>query len=153
MILRYAIHKVAGSNILVGLFLLLIPISMNAQRFSKHQWEKRVLLIFSPGQNTPKFKQQIKALGNESAALKERDLVVYTIFTNEGFGPQSKQLSQDMIDNLRTNWEVKPDQFKLILIGKDSYSKLVNTTFTKPNTIFDLIDSMPMRRAEIRGKH
>lgn len=49
--------------------------------------------------------------------------------------------------SLATNFE------GVLLIGKDGGIKLKKPFIVKPQTIFDLVDSMPMRRAEMRSKY
>lgn len=49
-------------------------------------------------------------------------------------------------------YNVTPDQFTLLLIGKDGGEKFRSAKPVEIETIFRLIDSMPMRQAEMRSK-
>lgn len=89
-----------------------------------YRWKSRVLLQFG---EPPKFSPQIRA------AFKERDLVVLHADT-----PQ-----------LRKAFQLKAP-FALILIGKDGGEKGRWLSPIDPQTILNLIDSMPMRQSEMR---
>jgi len=110
---------------MTSLILLLLSIGM--------QFDQRQLLIFGVGQE--EFNQQLQVLKQDSAGLSERDLVIYTY----------KERS-----TLHTEYAIKPNQFAIILIGKDGGEKFRSLSAVKRETIFSLIDTMPMRKAEMR---
>lgn len=95
--------------------------------------DERQLLIF--GVNQPEFKKQLHLLKQDSIGLADRDLVIYT--HNEGSA-------------LHKKYAIKPGQFAIILIGKDGGEKFRSFAVVQPETLFALIDSMPMRKAEMR---
>ncbi len=97
------------------------------------QSDQRQLLIF--GDNQPEFKKQLDLLKQDSIALTDRDLVIYTHHEGSTF---------------HKKYDIKPDQFAIILIGKDGGEKLRSFTVVQSKTLFALIDSMPMRKAEMR---
>lgn len=88
------------------------------------RWKSRVLLQFG---DPPKFSTQT------AAAFKERDLVVLHADT-----PKFRKAFQITAP------------FALILIGKDGSEKARWLTPIDPQSIIDLIDSMPMRQSEMR---
>ncbi len=94
----------------------------------------RKLLIFGPTQ--PQYEKQIFLLKQDSAGMAERDLVVVTVAD----------------DQLIRKYRVAPNQFFLILVGKDGGEKLRSVEPVKLDTIFRLIDSMPMRQTEMRQR-
>lgn len=106
---------------------LLLLLSIGAQA------DERQLLIF--GVNQPEFKKQLHLLKQDSIGLADRDLLVYTYKDGSSF---------------HKKYEVKPGQFTIILIGKDGGEKFRSYTVVKPETLFALIDGMPMRKAEMR---
>ncbi|UJH90469.1 DUF4174 domain-containing protein [Antarcticibacterium sp. 1MA-6-2] len=126
--------------------------SANAQELSSHQWENRILLIFTENKNNPDFEKQISALKENRKKLEERKLVVYQI--------TSKQFKKDLEEN--SEWQ-KNEQlyinkttdspFEIQLIGLDGGIKMTERNFTDPQEIFSKIDSMPMRRAEMRDSN
>ena len=105
------------------------------------RWNSRVLLLFAPNANNTQLAQQKQMLDSRSAGLKERDLKVFEITGNS-----------DADEQLRNRFHVKADSFAVVLIGKDGSKKLKHSEPADPNDIFKLIDSMPMRKDEIRQR-
>lgn len=109
------------------MFWLLGTIFLLQAELDGYRWKSRVLLQFG---DPPKFTAQT------NAAFKERDLVVLKADT-----PQFRKAFQITAP------------FALILIGKDGGEKARWLTPINPQTIIDLIDSMPMRQSEMRRKN
>ena len=53
---------------------------------------------------------------------------------------------------LRSHYRVGAGQFTVILVGKDGGEKYRAERVVDPDELFALIDMMPMRRREMRGK-
>ena len=70
--------------------------------------------------------------------MLDRDLIVFRVFED------------DEGKDLRERFSPKPGGFTLILIGKDGGVKLRRENGADLQDIFDLIDGMPMRKAEMR---
>ena len=90
-----------------------------------YQWRHRVVVIDTPSQQSVDYIRQTKALEAASAGLRERDVVIVT--------------------QAATTFQVR-------LIGKDGGVKFSRTTPVDAETLFDLIDAMPMRQAELSGR-
>ena len=103
------------------------------------RWKRRVIVIASPSRNTQAYLSQRKELSVESPDWKERDLVLVEVI-----GPEKA--------DLRGALNLKAGDFTVLLIGKDGGVKLRSGTPVSSREIFELIDSMPMRRQEIRSK-
>ncbi len=127
--------------------IILLPFIMDAQDLQKHQWKNRIIVVFSSGSENKEAKEQLDILKTDVAALKERKLVVYHI-TNSGytvdFGEEISALK---------NTENSIRSFKVVLIGLDGTEKFSATQVERPEKFFRLIDSMPMRQAEIKRKN
>ncbi len=124
----------------------------NAQDLSSHQWEDRILLIFTESKNNPEFEKQISALQENLKGLKERKLVVYQITPKQvkkGFLANSEWQENENFYSKKT----KNSPFEIQLIGLDGGIKMTGRNFTEPLEIFGKIDSMPMRRAEMRDNN
>jgi hypothetical protein len=89
-------------------------------------WKNRVLVLEDTLKDSSDIKKAQKLLGHKEKQLQERDLVILSR------GGQKK--------------------FKIRLIGKDGGQKWESGPDFKTQTIFDLIDSMPMRQREMREK-
>lgn len=120
---------------------------------NQHQWEHRVLLFFAPDSNHVSLRKQLDLLTQENEKVTDRDLVFYKIYTGEGAGSDGGSLNKIEINAIRRQFEVPDEQFAVILIGKDGTEKLRRLEVVKSKEIFDLIDSMPMRQAEMRRKN
>lgn len=105
------------------------------------RWSNRVFLLFAPDPHNPQLAQQKEMLDREKAGMEERDLKVFEI---TGHAPSDEQL--------RDRFHVKADSFAVVLIGKDGSKKLKHSEPTEPKDIFKLIDSMPMRKNEMRQR-
>ncbi|MBV9224186.1 MAG: DUF4174 domain-containing protein [Acidobacteriaceae bacterium] len=123
----------------IGLFVTTVVFQtpdLNALR-----WNNRVLLLFAPSTNNDQIIQQKQMLDSHSAGLDERDLKVFEITG-----------SSQADEQLRGRFHVKADSFAVVLVGKDGSQKLKRSQPTDPEEVFKLIDSMPMRKEEMRQK-
>ena len=120
---------------------------MNAQDFAKHQWKQRIIIVSSPTFKNTLAKEQLAALKKDLGAVKDRKLMVYHI-TNTGF-------TVDFDDTIKIseNTETAISSFKVSLIGLDGAKKFQASNVQEAATFFNLIDTMPMRRAEIKSKN
>lgn len=148
-------ENIIGQFVLLLVALFLIPDNdLMAQRMTDHLWENRVLFLFSPDEKQADFQEQYQAFMASKEQVQDRDLVVYRVFKESGFTSAGKPLAEEKINSWRKKWKVQPDDFLLVLVGKDGGTKYRSSKKIDPSVIFDLIDSMPMRRAEMRrGKH
>jgi hypothetical protein len=112
------------------------------QKLNEMQGKNRIILLYAPQPNDTAYLQQKRWLSDNKSNLLERDLVIIDCVAN--------QLSDQDTRYLAAHFSYKPNQFGLWLIGKDGGTKLSTQQATPPQQIFDLIDTMPMRRAEMR---
>jgi hypothetical protein len=99
------------------------------------RWENRPVLIFAEDRDDPQLREQLDRLGRAQAALVERRVAIL-LDTGEDTA-------------LRRRFE--PEGFTVILIGLDGGEKLRRERVTMPSEIVSLIDTMPMRRREMRN--
>lgn len=116
----------------------------------------RPLLVFAPAMNDPRMVQQFNLLKTQAADLKSRD-VLYVPIVPEGHNqpiPRSSlhtaSLSEDELAAVRLHFKVEPEEFLVILIGKDGGEKLNSRAPVPVNQLKQLIDSMPMRKREMK---
>jgi hypothetical protein len=118
-----------------------------AQELSDFKWKNRVLLLMDNGVNTQNIDQQIEAFKNHSAAFQERDLVYFIITPKSIYNSEKTPIKLGGLDAHQKN------NFKgLILLGKDGGIKLKESFVVSAEVIIALIDSMPMRRSEIKSQ-
>lgn len=117
-----------GILITAGLLLT----GMNPEQFSS----ERQLLIFGTGKNSALVQQQIQLLIKETKEVNERSIVITVI-------PK---------DDVRVRkYSINPDQFTVLLIGKDNTEKFRSNCVVPAEQLFGIIDAMPMRKAEIES--
>jgi hypothetical protein len=123
----------------------------HSQDPSQHQWKNRILLVLASDTLSPEYQQQMEALRSDSEGLDERKLIIYSVAP---FGYQAGMDSSEWIHstNLFRNFHQEGNTHEVILIGLDGSVKHRSRTLTPLAQIFSWIDSMPMRREEIRRK-
>ena len=98
-------------------------------------WQHRVLLVHSPDSARAPAKAFLEQLKETKADLQDRDLIVIKADTA-----------------LRQKFSMADGSFTLLLIGKDGGEKARQTKSVDLKALFALIDTMPMRRAEMKRK-
>ncbi len=135
---------------LIGIFMV-IALAAGAQPMEGHRWKDRVLLILAENSTDVEFRRQVLALTAEKEPMAERIGAVYRVFPNS-FSPG---LAGTSVESREAGplYGMDPENgFGLLLIGLDGGVKLRSDTFVAPGELWGLIDSMPMRRAEVRKK-
>lgn len=128
----------------IGLTLAFFSCSSAIEKpLSHHQWKHRVLIIFTD-------KSVLQTLDQYKAEVVDRHLVYYFISEQgEVISNSEKTFTKNWGLSLKNKYSA-PDS-AVILIGKDGEVKSKGTTLDI-KAMFNLIDSMPMRKAEIRSK-
>jgi hypothetical protein len=115
-------------------------------------WKNRPLLLFAPSSDEP-FYQKIKnMLELEQLQIQDRDMVIIEAFASGVVQINNEAVKDANAGELRRRFAVTDEAFTAVLIGKDGGVKLRQTGRLDLNRIFALIDSMPMRRQEMRQK-
>ena len=124
--------------------------SMDLTQF---QWKNRLLLIFAPDVNDEFFQKLQGEIIAQKAGVEDRDLVVFEIFERGQSRMNTAHLDQEAVDSIRKRLAVPQSTFRVILIGKDGGMKLERDDQVGLEEIFERIDSMPMRKNEMRQKN
>ncbi|MEY8019642.1 DUF4174 domain-containing protein [Muriicola sp. SD30] len=128
-------------------FILLINYTMISQDLNAYRWKNRILLLCDSGEGLEKTKAQLQLFSSYQKELEERDLI---ILIYDGNTVKDKKFRT--VSGVSKN-EIEFEQEGVFLIGKDGGVKLESGFYADPIAIFDLIDSMPMRRGEMRKKN
>ena len=115
-----------------------------------HLWEHRVLIVLTPTEKHPKFKEQLQTLDAVREGLKERDLFIMKNFNGNTIFAEEQLLSVGESRHLRKFYRLSPTAFTVLLIGKDGTVKLKSLDLIPIKKLFATIDAMPMRQAEMR---
>ena len=95
----------------------------------------RQLLIFGKELHSKSYEKQINIFSDHKSGMKERDLMVVEV---------------NQSDVLNKKYSIKPNEFIILLIGKDGTEKYRTTEWLSAAKLFALIDAMPMRKSEMK---
>jgi len=130
--------------------------TMQGQHLDEYHWENRILLVKTKNERSEKYRDQLEEFRGATEALKERKIILYQIvgsqydlidYANINHR-ESGALSNEMTDRILNH----NNQFEIILIGLDGGIKYRKTELLPTEDLFSIIDSMPMRSAEMRKK-
>lgn len=117
---------------------------MAAQDLSDFQWKSRIVILYENDTNFTDVKNALEIIDNNASKLSERDILVF-VYQNDVF-----------YNTNRTTTDIKksavlPKSYDgYILIGKDGGIKSKAPYPFNLEKLCDLIDSMPMRKSEMR---
>lgn len=115
-----------------------------------HRWTHRPLLVFAPSDTSASLTAQRERLDRELNGVRERDMMVVTLLAHGPSTYEGTPLQADTAARLRTRFDIAPDAFRVLLIGKDGTEKRRYNQVPPPEAIFQVIDAMPMRQREMR---
>ncbi len=119
-----------------------------------YKWTNRLLFIFSPSPAHSDYRSQRQELQGKEGEIADRDLIIPEIFEDGTGRIGETPLGEEAAAYLREKFGVEPGRFAVILVGKDGGEKLREEKSVPAQELFSLIDSMPMRQAELgeRGR-
>ena len=135
-----------------------LALAQDAPSLASLQDKNRVLLIFAPSDQTPDFQRQFDLLAKHPYDLRDRDLILLPVVTiaHPPVTPDTLRVSHPPVASeaqqlaLRHRFHIAPNQFTVILIGKDGGEKLRQHTPIPIDKLNATIDAMPMRQDEMR---
>ncbi len=141
-------------RLLAAALLLVGCAETTAQSFSMDRflWTHRPLLIFAPSAEAPDARAWLAAVRRENAGFLERDMVFIEVYGDDRASLDGRRLPAGVGRQLRKRYAVADGELLVVLVGKDGGEKLRTSEDADFEKIFDLIDSMPMRRQEIRQR-
>lgn len=163
-------HRVlAGLGVCLSLSFLLLTtlytprgfaMGDDADLLADHLWKHRVVLVMGGEDARGAYTRQLEAfdaLDEVSSGWRERHLVLYACPGGGEAGAMRDHTSEEerraldasACQALRGRF-AEQRGFCVVLIGKDGGTKLVSDEVVATSSIFALIDSMPMRRREMK---
>lgn len=132
------------------LILLCLPISAFALDLDDYRWRNRLLFLVAPEVADPVVEQVRDRLKRRHEELVDRDLLVFQLFIRGQSLAGRCPISTVKAEQIRARLGVTSDEQLLVLVGKDGGVKRRAPLLTDLRDIFRQIDSMPMRRDEMR---
>ena len=129
-----------NENIFSGILLLsfmtiMIPKELQGFELSRYLWKNRIILTFADDEGHPDLIKLKAEMNENKCEILNRDLMHFH-FSN---------------DHKTGNIITKNDQsFRILLIGKDGGIKYESNRSVFLIQLFELIDSMPMRKNEMQ---
>lgn len=133
------------------LTMLIMSQDIYAQKLSHHKWENRLVLILTNDIDNPTYQSQLLEFNKEAEGLAERKLIIYQVLPDKYVTGLADSSEWIVSSKLYGNYQ-KESVFEVILIGLDGRIKLRQTEILSCEALFSLIDTMPMRQAELREK-
>lgn len=119
--------------------------NMEAQDLSDFQWKNRIVILYENDTNTTDVKKALEIINNNASKFSERAILVFVYKDNLLYSVNRKPKEIKKSDILPETYD------GYILIGKDGGIKSKTTYPFNLEKLLDLIDSMPMRKSEMRS--
>ncbi|XP_061579231.1 coiled-coil domain-containing protein 80 [Cololabis saira] len=132
---------------------------------SRFRWRRRLFIISAPSDEEWSYQQQLYALGSQACNLGLRHIAILKLVGTEtadmggvlelypinGSATVEREgLSATLVKDMRNYFQVSPEYFSMLLVGKDGN---VKSWYPSPMwsmaNIYDLVDSMQLRRQEM----
>ena len=125
---------------------------MSAQNLNEYKWKNRLILIFTQSSDSKNAEEQLNKLKKDTDGLKERKLKIIHSIPGE-YQTVFPEISDWQNSDLYREMKQEKEKFEIILIGLDGGVKLRQTDHLTLSQLFQTIDSMPMRQAEMRDNN
>lgn len=110
------------------------------------------MVVFSPSADDARARTLDANLADRACDLTDRDITVARVPKSGSVRIGSATLEPPATARLRRHYRVGPADFLVVLIGKDGGEKLRVGAVPSLDDVFAVIDSMPMRIAEMRAE-
>lgn len=121
-------------------------------KLSDYQWQNRILLVFAPSTDSSQYRQQMQTWQADAAGTDDRDLKLVQILGTGESQVDRRSLSSASAERLRQQFGILPEEFAVILVGKDGTEKQRSQAPIDLAMLFRTIDAMPMRQQEMRSR-
>ena len=123
-----------------------------AEALAHHRWQHRLLLIFADEQHVPVTEKLRADLGEARCELEDRDLVIGWFIADAPATIGVEEVDGETARSIRETLRVVDGKMTVVLVGKDGGVKSRYADIPRLDTLFALIDGMPMRRTEARKR-
>ncbi len=117
-----------------------------SQNLDSHRWNDRVIIISADEANSKLAESQFNVLKAEKDKLKDRKIVIYKCISNNCIFYNGEEASKTI------KMDVSIKGFETVLVGLDGGQKFKSKKVENPSVFLNLIDTMPMRRQELKNQ-
>jgi len=136
-------------GLLVTFVFLMVPPVFASEPLSEYRWEHRIIVASIASGKEAKGVQQ--SLEQSGEGVRDRDLIVIDVSKTRQVDGAVRLSASDAAE-VRRQLAISAKGSQFVLIGKDGGEKARQKGKLSLGKFFGLIDTMPMRRAEIRRK-
>ena len=119
--------------------------------FEDYIWEKRLVLVFAPTMSSADYQTQMNTLNTALTDLKDRDIVTWEFIDKERVAVNAVIKPHLSTNPFYKAYDIDHNAFAFILIGKDGEIKHQSNEPVSTDTLFSIIDAMPMRIREMNS--
>uniref|UniRef100_H3BAR3 Coiled-coil domain-containing protein 80 n=1 Tax=Latimeria chalumnae TaxID=7897 RepID=H3BAR3_LATCH len=131
---------------------------------SRFRWRRRLFVISTPSDEEWAYQQQLHALSSQACNLGLRHVAILKLVgvgidadgvlelypINGSTSVEREDLSLSLVKDIRNYFQVSPEYFSMLFVGKDGN---VKSWYPSPMwsmaIVYDLVDSMQLRRQEM----
>ncbi|XP_023691894.1 coiled-coil domain-containing protein 80-like [Paramormyrops kingsleyae] len=132
---------------------------------SRFRWRRRIFIISAPSGEEWAYQQQLQALSSQGCNLGLRHMSILKLMgvdpvdmggvlelhaINGSATVEREGLSASLVRDIRNYFQISPEYFSMLLVGKDGN---VKSWYPSPMwsmaIIYDMVDSMQLRRQEM----
>lgn len=137
-------------GVTLGLAVMLLAVMGSfAPSVSAPKPKHRSLLIFAPDTSSADLSKQKAVVAQVRDALQQRDIVVVYVIGQDisaELGPEPTAIPV----KLRSHFRVARDDFRVVLIGKDSQTQMLSDVPVTADQLFQTIDATPRRQDGVK---
>lgn len=141
--------RIALTVIFLATSAVLTPAQAVATELSDYLWQRRPLLLFAPTENDPRLVETMRRIDASRCDFADRDMVLGRIVTEGTSTLDGRVLNTSQAQQLLSQFGIGANSFSVVLIGKDGGEKLRVNDVPDLQTIYAVIDGMPMRGREM----
>lgn len=125
--------------------MMMQTLNVEAQNISDFKWKNRIIVLYENDTNANEVKSALEIIDTNASKCTERDIRVF-VYKEDVFYNTNREAT-----GIKKS-DILPEIFKgYILIGKDGGIKVKAPYPFNLEKLFLLIDSMPMRKSEMRS--
>jgi len=122
-----------------------------AKALGEFAWKKRQIVVFTPSADDPRMRNFNTIQRNFADDFAERFLQVWVAEADKRVTLAGKPRSDVSAESFYQRFQVKPNEFRIVLIGYDQGEKLRQSELNI-DYLLGTIDQMPMRQQEMRSQ-
>lgn len=120
-----------------------------AAELGDYRWERRPLLLFAPTNSDPRLVETLSRIDADRCDVLDRDMVVGVVVGGGTSTLDGQVIDTQQAQQLMGRYGVGDTDFTVVLIGKDGGEKWRVNDVPSLQTVFAVIDGMPMRNREM----